>query len=213
MSFALLSNSLYSQTDSISYCEEKKESSDYNYRKTYQYLDIKLKNEIWLLKVSPFFNIRNSMEEFSLELAFERKLSKAFSMQIFTKTQMGSGILQEGINGNLSMEIRYYPGIKKRIAKGLSGNNMSGYYLSVGIPDLIKYTDEKNSNYKIYFYNWAYPNINMGYQSRLSNWAYLDVFAIFSYKSQFPNYYNFTSWGSTSVYSTLGFRLGFAWGK
>lgn len=142
-----ISGALFAQNDSISFGEEPKGESDYKFRKTYQYLDIKMKNEKWLVKLTPYFDVRDTWKELSFEIAFERKLTKAISLQIYNKTEIGFIDELDVFEGNFSLELRYYPGMTKRVANGLSGNNLNGLYLSAGGSDLVKYSNGKISNY------------------------------------------------------------------
>lgn len=201
----LISGAISAQEDTITYREELKENSDFNYRRSYQYLDIKMKNEKLLFKIAPFFYISNLTNGISCDFAFERKIAKAFSLQVFNISGMGFYNFENVFGGNLSLELRYYPGMKSRINKGLSGNNLSGLYISSGLSDIVQYSFSNS----VFFESHPSLNGTLGYQSRLSNWAYLDVFAILSY----DRYNLYFIEDDDKFYSTLGFRLGFAWGK
>ncbi|NJK98125.1 MAG: hypothetical protein HC905_27320 [Bacteroidales bacterium] len=68
--------------DSITYSEERKDTSDYRYRRLYQYLDINMKDEKRMFKVSPDFSLSKYNKQLGLQLNYEQKIFSQFSLII-----------------------------------------------------------------------------------------------------------------------------------
>lgn len=205
----------YNQTDSIkiSYSQESKDSSDFKYRRVYQYLDINMKNEKRLFKVSPGFNMSSDFSSLSLNVGYEWKIKKQYSLSVNTYS-LFRRIKEDSYPSHrfdnysaLGFDFRYYFTLKKRMEDGISGNNLSGLYVGLG-DDVVSVHRLHNTaysvegawhDYRLWFDEFA-PKLTIGLQRRLNNWSYFDVYSVASLVEK-------------KIYINLGCRLGFAWGK
>ena len=99
------------------------DSSDYAYRRKYQYLDINIKDETKMFKIAvPTFDfIFNTgivnIQRYSLILSYERKISKPFSLYIDNFNVLDiNGSYYKGYYTKLDWGIRYFYSMNKRIA-------------------------------------------------------------------------------------------------
>ena len=212
--FVFLNTAVKSQTDSLKvfYSEEDKEQSDFKLRKSYPYLDIKMKDEDWLVKVAPKFQLVKRYGDLSLDIGIEKKVLTNFSLQVYNSSSLSIDQNTNTFSGNLSLEARYYPGLGARVSKGTSGNNLSGVYVGAGAAYLFEYTTDKldNNDHTDYNIRRPFPYFVVGVQKRLNNWSFLEVYSITGYSK---DAYYYSGFQFRRLYSTLGFRLGFAWGK
>lgn len=204
--FLFFSTICFSQVDTIkiAYSEESKDSSDFKNRKTYQYLDINQKNESHLIKFSPKIGIGNSVFT-SFSAGFEQKVLESFSIYVFTNSSFSTEqyFSYKSFEGNLQSEIRWYPGLVRRINSGKSGNNLNGSYVGFGMADFVILKEFRLESLL------PIPYISTGFQKRLNNWSYLDVFGNLSLTR--------SSWIESDIserlYFGMGIRIGFAWGN
>ncbi len=198
---------LFSQTDSskVSYSQESSDSSDYNYHRKYQYLDINLKEETKMFKIGiPTFTVNyskstfqsSSTENLGLFFIYERKFNPSLSLIIendnsFNNTQYSvtnsSGSFD--YTTYLDWGIRYYFLMQKRIKEGISGNNCNGLYVDFFIRDLnqfqFQHSIQSQGNlyyFNIYFFDFSKIlnkspefQLNLGLQKRLNNYSFIDT--------------------------------------
>lgn len=227
-SFTFFLPNTYAQVDSakLTYSEERKDSSDYRYRRLYQYLDINMKDEQWMFKVSPDFSLSRYNKQFGLQLSFEHKIYRQFSILINNRNSYylqkvyqfnyfgnpQSAQLREYNNffhSNIGAGLRCYFNLDQRIKNGISGNNLSGFYAEIGLDNIAYYSDG-NLILKSTGYPWSENGFHvmqnfdlrlaLGFQRRFNNWSYFDIFTT-------------SNLVSGALYWDLGFRIGFAWGK
>lgn len=213
--FCVFETSAFTQTDTahIIFSEEPEEQSDYKLRKNYQYLDIKIKDENYLIKIAPKFQLIKKYGYLSLEVGIEKKVLKEYSVQVYNSSVLSFDPYSSNeFSGNLSIEARYYPGLKKKIDKGTSGNNMNGVYIGLGSSTLFEYSTGKliNNEHTDYNIQRPFPYFVIGVQKRLNNWSFLEVYSIAGYTK---DAYYYPMFEIKRLYSTLGFRLGLAWGN
>jgi hypothetical protein len=193
---------VFAQPDTarISYSQENADSSDYNYQRKYQYLDINLKDETKMFKVAiPAFGITYydnvsgnsiSRNNFGLLISFERKIYPSLSVIIENENNYTRDAAYEISNyfltSSLNWGARYYFFMDKRIKEGISGNNLNGVYVDLTLRELneIRYTnmEYQSTSSKL---NYDYLNfiplnvpdlrLSLGLQKRLSNFAYMDA--------------------------------------
>jgi hypothetical protein len=74
-----------------------------------------------------------------ISLAYERKIGGSpFSIQVGADVlaahiRQNENVIQKGIGGGASLESRWYYSLKKRIATGKSGNNLSGHFVGLHV--------------------------------------------------------------------------------
>jgi hypothetical protein len=206
---------LFSQSDSsqINYSQESADSSDYNYHRKYQYLDINLKEETKMFKIAvPTFSIRHTKdprvssinsEDFSLYFTFEKKINPSWSFLI-EDVNGGSIAATTSFWSNLDWGIRYYFLMKNRIKKGISGNNCNGVYADFFLLNLncFQFTHEifSNGNYfnitsNFYDFHELFNtsptlNLNLGLQKRLNNFSFIDAKIYFEFTPASKYYYH-----------------------
>lgn len=191
---------LFAQTDSmqVSYSQEASDSSDYNYHRKYQYLDINLKNETNLLKVAiPTFSNRNEkLNNYDLVIEFEKEITPGFSAYLDDYLTYSDNTQLENKLLNFNLGIRYYILKRKQINYGISGNNVNGLYIDLNSSISNQYQDflSDYSPLDNFYYDL---NIGLGIQKRLNNWSYIDALAYCSPYNRIIG---------------LCFKLGFAWG-
>lgn len=213
-------SSFAQQNENITFSEERKDTSDYRYRRLYQYLNINMKNEQWMFKVSPDFSLSKNSSHFGLQLSYEYKIHHQFSFLInssnnlylrngfsryFTRTYTP----ERFFHTNIGADFRWYFNLNKRIKNGISGNNLSGLYLEAGVSNIGYFSNAtvwafpENSfraDEGFHAFQTFDPRLSLGFQRRFNNWSYFDVFT--TVNRTYGLYY----WD-------LGFRLGLAWGK
>jgi hypothetical protein len=223
------SKKAYSQADStrVTYSFESSDSSDYNYRRKYEYLDINLKDETSMFKIAiPTFTITyynnlsaNSLTQnnFGLLFSFERKINPSWSVYVEDENDY-SRIAYLNINGYnyssiINWGIRYYFLIKKRIKDGVSGNNCNGVFVDFLVSDLngmgyskIVYNATSNSDkfiddeFKFRLINKPELRLNIGLQKRLNNFSYIDTRVYMSYTPEKTYYYKTDYFSTLSAY-------------
>lgn len=209
--FALLSYT-FCQNDSQE-VKRLRDTADYRLKSVTHYLDINLTDETKLFKLSPSFAVSKHRFSPTIYLGYEIKIGKQFSIL----TCIDNNIVISNrftsydkswhyyLNSTLSFDVRYYPFIRQKIYHNVSGNNLIGFYSGIGLNILEVY----KSNYKYSKHlnthlsdilSLKNPSFSIGYQNRLSKWAYVDVFG------------TFIIWESGQIgYFYTGFRVGFAW--
>ena len=222
-------NHLFSQTDSIktSYRQESADSSDYNYHRKYQYLDINLKDETNMFKLSiPTFTLSHTVqgqtginsELLTLYITYEKKINPLWSVlldesntdELANSTNNFNSQFQ--FHSQLDIGIRYYYLLKDRIKKGTSGNNCNGLYTDFYVLNIWYYNynyNELNGFNNIINnqlnYNLSPPvKLGFGLQKRLNNFSFFDTKMYIEYQpnSNKPGIFTFG----------LDFRIGFGWG-
>ncbi len=215
-------NQLFSQTDSIKtiYRQESADSSDYYYHRKYQYLDINLKDETNMFKLSvPAFYLSHTVQGqtgintqyLTLFITYEKKINPSWSVLIDESNTdyLGNSTLQ--FNSQCNLGIRYYVLLKDHIKKGISGNNCNGLYTDFFILNITDYNYLGNSwsgtnifNYGQKFHTSPPVELNFGLQKRLNNFSFIDTRMYFEYQPVYQ---------SSGIFTFgLAFRLGLAWG-
>lgn len=209
----------HGQTDSskVNYSEESSDSSDFKYRRVYQYLDINMKNEKRLFKISPGFNFSDVYSALRFQISYEWKIKKQYSVSLnaftlFTRTKdynysyFDNQSYLYSNNSTIGLNFRYYFTLKKRMENGISGNNLNGLYVGLGT-HLLSYNQNYNSHYPNnynpglqMFFDEFNPSLSIGLQKRLNNWSYFDVFTSAALNDK-------------KLFINLGFNLGLAWGN
>ncbi len=145
-------SNLYAQTDTvkIEYSEELKDSSDYNYKLKYKYLNYNLIEEKNLLTLdlvglnysygegSNIFEAvttrGNSAFAITTGFSYERKISQAWAAGISnTFYYQKNGDYYKGFSYNTGIMVRYFYNKNKEINYNYSANNFMGNYLGVSI--------------------------------------------------------------------------------
>ena len=204
---------LHAQTDSLSveYSEEDAKSSDFEYRKEYQYVDINKKEERRLFKIAytlsdPAFNIFKNFNttylDFVYELAIEQKIGTQWSVMLVSKNR-NVPILESYYD----FSCRYYPFKIKQIQSGESSNNLNGLYVESRFENLINF-DTSNDDNKILDLSQIGVCASVGLQKRLNNWAYIDcgIDAAYNHAKSLFVYRNNVDW-----YLGVNLKIGFAW--
>lgn len=153
---ASLLNPTFSQTDTthISYSQENADSSDYNYKRKYMYLDINMQeeNNMFSIGVAPnaMYNNGSGYEgsrfELSLQSKYDRKFSPSFSIyseivSLYSNSE-GSSVDKYGgqrMKASLNFGMRYYYNQKKNIKMGITASNFNGSYLDFKINNVLYY--------------------------------------------------------------------------
>jgi hypothetical protein len=216
---SVFSIEIYPHSDStrVTYSSESIDSSDYNYHRKYQYLDINLKDETNMFKIAvPTFNITyyksvsgNSMAQnnFGLLFSFEKKLNPSLSIYVEDESNYSRNayltINTYSSSNTLNWGIRYYFLIKKRIKEGVSGNNCNGLFVDLLIHDLNGFgyskivnepmTSSSGYNYNDFEFrpiNTPDIRLNLGLQKRLNNFSYMDTRFYISYIPEKTDYYS-----------------------
>jgi hypothetical protein len=215
-------STLAQQNENISFSEERKDSSDYRYRRLYQYLDINMKDEKRMFKVSPDFSLSKHNKQLGLQLSYEFKIRRQFSFIINNSSNV---LVQNRYYGryfriydyygpeklfhtNIGADFRWYFNLNQRIKNGTSGNNLSGLYVEAGVSNIGYFSNGTvwgtetsfRADEGFHAFQTFDPRLAIGFQRRFNNWSYFDVFT--TVNRTYGLYY----WD-------LGFRLGFAWGK
>jgi len=193
-------NLLFAQTDSlqIRYSQEPSDSSDYNYHRKYEYLNINLKDETKMFKIAiPTFSNRNEkLNNYDLVIEFEKKITSGFSAYLDDYLSYSDNTQLENRLLNFFLGIRYYFLKHQQINYDISGNNVNGLYIDL--------SSSIYNHYQDFFSDYSpldnfFPDlkIGLGIQKRLNNWSFLDALAYYSpYQSNIG----------------LCFKIGFAWG-
>jgi hypothetical protein len=191
---------VFAQEDSISDINNDKSPEALNYQQSIRYLDRNMNNENRLFKIAvPVFSagykkigyakeLDHYYKYFAMELilAYEQKISPSFSYYVnnistFSKSDVtGFEIVNEPedfnrFNNAFDIGTRWYFLMNHRIKQGLSGNNLYGNYIAVAIEGLSSLQVSPNTKYN--FYDPDGYKLYIGSQSRLNNWAYLDISA------------------------------------
>ena len=195
-----LVNHMFSQIDSVrtNYSLENADSSDYNYHRKYQYLDINLKNETNILKLAlPAFGNSQGFYPASFNsfyLIFEKKINTSISLMlensnIFTQEHKYPNPYAN-YSSYLNYGIRKYLFMEKRIKEGTSGNNFNGEYIDFFIMGLNEYGyhNKTAGNFDLSFSDFSHIinksptfEIGLGLQKRLNNYCFLDTKIFISY--------------------------------
>jgi hypothetical protein len=201
--FGCFSN-IRAQADSahITYSSENSDSSDYNYHRKYQYLDINLKDEPNMFKIAVpafttthFTNTNNSdtKNNYGVLFSFEKKLNKVLSVYVENENdfiRVASALQTHTYEVALNWGARYYFLMKNRIKEGVSGNNCNGVYVDFGLYKLnrIKYVTvkviENSKSFAVNdtrLFNSPDLTLNLGLQKRLNNFSYIDSRLFLSY--------------------------------
>ena len=214
-------NQMYSQTDSIktSYRQESADSSDYYYHRKYQYLDINLKDETNMFKLSvPTFNLTHTVqgqtgintEYLTLYITYEKKINPLWSVLIDESNTdfLANSAVQ--FNSQFNIGVRYYYLLKDRIKKGTSGNNCNGLYTDFFILNIMNYNYNNNWNGSNIInnaikYQLSPPvELNIGLQKRLNNFSFIDTKMYFEYQPVYQS-------NGIFIFG-LAFRIGLGWG-
>lgn len=216
-------SSFAQQNENITFSEERKDTSDYRYRRLYQYLDINMKDEKIMFKISPDFSLSKYYKAFSLQLSYEQKVYNQFSFLVNNQssyyvqkvygynfgTGSSSNVTNEFFHTNLGAGIRWYYSLNRRIKNGVSGNNLSGMYAEAGLDNIAYYSDGSlifkpngpltaDVGFRVFQTFDLY--VAIGFQRRFNNWSYYNLFAT-------------AKMSKGMAFWDLGFRLGLAWGK
>jgi hypothetical protein len=224
------------QQDSIkvSYSEEAKDSSNYQFKQKYRYLDINMKEEKSLLKIGirPFSISAQTSLSVPLEIIFEKKISQSSSI-LFSNfflfgrsnfhtrdsTTIDQVTHQNALSYLIGIEYRYYYGMKEKITNRVSGNNFNGNYLYIGNDNIFSFgrfsskTEKMNSSGAIFNYNEQYSlayfglglRAGWGMQRRLGNIGFVDGGAYIDYEVMQSGSQNLTL-GIKLIFG-LGFNL------
>lgn len=192
-------NQLFAQTDSmkISYGQERADSSDYNYHRKYQYLDINLKDETKMFKIAiPTFSLAHnndpiattpSSEDFSFYFEYERKINQAWSVIVSNSNSLGVSATTS-ITTDLNWGVRYYINMAEQIKHGTRGNNCNGIYVGFFLLDLNQF--QYTQNYVVVNptkYNYYHLSnfsaliqaptfdLDLGLQKRLNNFSFINT--------------------------------------
>ncbi|MFC3811362.1 hypothetical protein [Lacihabitans lacunae] len=121
-----------------------------------------------------------------------------------------------------NQELRYYPGMKKRMLKGKSGNNLNGFFVGLfGELTLMSRYFNRDSYDQIKGFDklatQKYYGIEWGYQVKLSKNAFLSIIYNFGLKSNSNNFsrssqtiYLSEPSARQAIYYTGALKLGFA---
>jgi hypothetical protein len=122
----------------------------------------------------------------------------------------------------INQELRYYPGMKKRMLKGKSGNNLNGFFVGLfGELTLMSRYFNRDSYDQIKGFDklatQKYYGIEWGYQVKLSKRAFLSIVYNFGLKSNSNNFsrssqtiYLSEPSARQAIYYTGALKLGFA---
>ncbi len=215
-------NQIFSQTDSLKtfYRQESADSSDYNYHRKYQYLDINLKDETNMFKISvPAFILSHSVvnqiginsQYLNLYFTFEKKINPAWSLLIDESNTDYLANSNIQFNSQFDIGIRYYFLMKERIKKGISGNNCNGIYTDFFISDILNFNYVDNGwsssniiNNQLLGHTSPPVALSFGLQKRLNNFSFIDTRMYIEYQPVFQ---------SNGVFTFgLDFKIGFGWG-
>ena len=186
----------------VTYSSESSDSSDFNYHRKYQYLDINLKEETNMFKIAvPTFSITHYTKDensdtknnYGILFSFEKKLNPEWSVYVENSnnyTRIASALQTQTFELALNWGLRYYFLMKNRIKEGVSGNNCNGVYIDFTVNRLnrYKYIDikviENSRKFAISdarIFNTPDLTLNLGLQKRLNNFSYIDSRLFFSY--------------------------------
>ena len=248
----IASSNLFAQTDSFEVKETK-------LVKAYNFLTMAKKEErkVWKVDAFPFLmsNLNmlwNKYEFFNSSLRYEQKISPALSLNIEGVVDMSkqkihitesSGSLTvfdiTEYNNKLSLELKWYYNLLKRMHRHHTANNFSASYISVKASRQIYYSSNyiwapyqsidnaiypENSNNPFFadFKKGTFNNNNLtlyhGFQRRFLKIAYFDIQTGVIYKYSSPyitaNYkYTYSPFSSDKLSRILPFlniKLGFA---
>jgi hypothetical protein len=213
--FLLMSAASFGQADSvkINYSEESIDTSDYNVKRKYKYIDLNLNNEKQLFKISTQVPFHHGL---SMYFTYERKIIPALS--IIGDFRIGStfGFFEDDLHhfsftNGINIGTRYYYNLNKRIKNKLGGNNFHANYFTFKIMNI--YSINYNESYSdgvIYYYPYDRlsfkPSFSLGWgiQRKLSKNTIIDLeFLFFSYNPYYKNVIN--------LYENI--YIGFAFGK
>lgn len=188
------SNNVLAQTDSvkIEYRQERIDSSDYNLRSKYRYLDINLKEEKNILKIGfkPFTLMSGDYYQFAANVLFEKKIFPEWSMIsefelsfVNNRTDFLNFHDMKNRSYKLNIGARYYYGMEKAIREGNSANNFNGNYFEfsvMSIPPIsylttTMFNDYLNQQETSTRRHKTALQIAWGIQRRLNNYAFFDT--------------------------------------
>ncbi|MBN1925698.1 MAG: hypothetical protein JW798_07680 [Prolixibacteraceae bacterium] len=169
------------------YETEIETGNDEYYNLKYDYLEIMLSDETKLLKfaLQPFKPSEDyTFLSLTMQAAYEKKINSSFSIV----NEINSNFLIDKETSlhitHYSLGTRWYPGKKKSIETGISGNNCNGYYIGLKASHIfdIAYIREDEKNDLFHFFSFKpTPEISLGIQQRLKKRFYIDVNAFFNY--------------------------------
>ncbi len=184
---------------------QNSDSIDNRSKRTLQYLDINLNDEISMFKISPQYWLSRDFVQLDFSLSYEVKLSRVISFSLINKLNYYNSTRFGVINGftnTTSFNFRYYYLMNRKIKERISGNNLNGLYMEAGFNDFFNIY-LRNPNYSYiefpHLFELPSPSISLGLQKRINKWAFFDVFL----KSGYNLYWNY-------YYSGLGFQIGLA---
>ena len=164
--FLIASDKLKAQNDTvkIEYSEEMEDTSDYNYRLKYKYLNYNLVEERNLLTLDmaefsygfddDYRNRGISINRTSLLLvstgfSFEHKISPAWSVGITNDSYyQRNGEFYKAFKNSTNLILRYFYNKKNEIRNKCSANNFNGNYLGASLTGLSYTFNETNYYYE-----------------------------------------------------------------
>ena len=173
-------------TNDVLMYEEQIDTSDYYYKSKYRYLDINLKEDRSLVKFGLFPFIPGGAYQFGtffFQAAYESKIGKQFSVvrEFNVETLFGFDNNQSVVVSGIGLSARYYPGMKRRINEGISGDNVNGIYFSFSTENIFQYmilreSHEINGTSKNSYLEFS-PDFFLtgGFQKRLTRLFYIDA--------------------------------------
>ena len=199
---------LFSQTDSVKtiYRQELADSSDYNYHRKYQYLDINLKDETSIFKIAiPTFSLAHNndplastptSENFNFYFEFEQKINPSLSL-IIRNANILDLSATTSVNTSLNFGIRYYVNMADQIKQGVKGNNCNGIYIDFFLLSLNQFQYTQNyvkenavtyNFYPLYDYSKLLEaptmDLNLGFQKRLNNFSFINTMLYMEFTPQ-----------------------------
>lgn len=166
-------------------------NSDTYYNLKYEALDIFLRDEIRLFKVSVSPFKPNEKYDFSIllsQLAYERKFHKSWSFIAELNQELMLLSTSTVFVNSLDLGVRNYFNKAKQIRLGLSGNNCNGFYFGAKASGLLRATTLfSEGNHQNFVSLIPMPEMNIGIQQRISNLFYVDANAFVNYNFTLSN--------------------------
>lgn len=185
-------NTINSQTQEVnSVVEIQQDSNDAYYNLKYEHLDVLLRDETRLFKISVSPFKPSEKYDFSiwvLQLAYEKKMNEMWSGVAEINQNFIFGSNGTSLFTSLDFGMRRYLNKSMQIRRGTSGNNCNGLYAGGKISGIVEALSTVSAGYQNRSLQFApKPELNIGIQHRINNTFYVDANAFMNHDLIYTN--------------------------
>jgi hypothetical protein len=211
--------------EKVSYSQENADSSDYNYKRKYYYLDINMKEENNLFTIGIASGVYldyygDNSNNFSLNLVtkFDKKIFHFFSVYPEIITQYVQPIInmknEKYFSTTFNIGMRYYYMQKRSIKMGTASPNFNGPYIDIKFSNILRYG---YNSYQHSYFHAQLPDLytfSCGYQQKLTKYLFIDGSIFGNMSTSDYNIFDFGFLDESSYKYNIGisFKMGFGLG-